>query len=77
MINEKSSIVSSEIYKYPYCGQPVEDEEFLSEKLCLYSIKCRKKLFKKTNKLFICGRLIWALGNSFIPSQAISVAMLP
>jgi len=47
MINQKSSIVSGEVYKYPYCGKPVEDEEFLSEKLCLYTIKSRKKLFKK------------------------------
>ena len=35
-----------EIQKYPYCGRIDETEDYLSEKICCYNIKIRKKIIK-------------------------------
>jgi hypothetical protein len=32
-------IVSIEVQKYPYCGRTDETEDYLSEKICCYTIK--------------------------------------
>ena len=44
-------IVSIEVQKDPYCGRTdeTEDSDYLSEKICCYTIKIRKKLSKKLN----------------------------
>jgi hypothetical protein len=35
------------VYKYPYCGTLDDTEDYLSNKICCYTIKTRKKFIKK------------------------------
>jgi hypothetical protein len=66
-----------EVLKYPYCGKSIESEEFLSEKICCYTIKIRKKIVRKTKRVFVYGQLIFSLGNGLAPTQAIGLPILP
>ena len=76
----KKYIISVEVFKYPYCGksiESIESEEFLSEKICCYTIKIRKKIVRKTKRVFVYGQLILSLGNGLAPTQAIGLPILP
>lgn len=44
-------ILSIEVQKYPYCGRTDEIEDYLSDKICCYTIRSRKKLIKKAKWL--------------------------
>lgn len=46
-------LISVEVFKYPYCGKSIESEEFLSEKICCYTINIRKKIIKKAKWLIV------------------------
>ena len=49
MSKSKKYKISVEVLKYPYCGksnESIESEEFLSEKICCYTIKIRKKIVR-------------------------------
>ena len=70
-------IVSIEVQKYPYCGRPDETEDYLSEKICCYTIKIRKKIVRRTKRLFVYGQLIFCLGNGLVPAQAVGLPILP
>ena len=79
MSNPKKYKISVEVLKYPYCGkssQSIESEEFLSEKICCYMIIIRKKIVRKTKRVFVYGQLIISLGNGLAPSQAIGLPIL-
>ena len=77
LIVSKKYVISVEVFKYPYCGKSIESEKFLSEKICLATIRIRKKIVKKTKRVFIYGQLILALlGNELAPSQAIGLPIL-
>jgi len=80
MSKPKNCIISVEVFKYPYCGKSIESiksEEFLSEKICCYTIKIRKKIVRKTKRVFVYGQLIFSLGNGLAPIQAIGLSILP
>lgn len=66
-----------EVQKYPYCGRTDETEDYLSEKICCYTIKIRKKIIKKAKWLIIYGDFVLRLTNGVIPSQAIGLAIPP
>lgn len=71
---------SAEVFKYPYCGTPIESKEFLSEKICCYTIRVRQKIIKKTKSLVIYLDLILRLTSvtgGIVPSQAIGLWSLP
>ena len=70
-------IVSIEVQKYPYCGRPDESEDYLSEKICRYTIKIRKKIVRKGKRVVVYGYLILSLGNGLAPTQAIGLPILP
>ena len=56
MSKPKKYIISVEVFKYPYCGkssESIESEEFLSEKICCYTIRICKKIIKKAKRLEI------------------------
>ena len=79
MSKPKKCIISVEVFKYPYCGksiESIESEEFLSEKICFYTIKIRKKVVRKTERVFVYGQLIFSLGNGLFPMQAIGLPIL-
>ena len=80
MSKPKNCIISVEVFKYSYCGKSIESiksEEFLSEKICCYTIKIRKKIVRKTKRVFVYGQLIFSLGNGLAPIQAIGLPILP
>jgi hypothetical protein len=49
----------------------------LSEKICFHSIEIKKKIVIKTKRIFVYGQLILPLSNVLIPTQAISLPILP
>ena len=70
-------IVFIEVQKYRYCGRTDETEDYLSEKICCYTIKIRKKIFKKAKWLIVYGDFVLRLTNGIVPSQAIGLAIPP
>ena len=71
-------IVPTEIQKYPYCGRTNcdrtdETEDYLSEKICCYTINIRKKFIRKLKILIFYGDSVFRL----VPSQAIGLVMPP
>lgn len=70
-------IISIEVQKYPYCGRTDETEDDLSEKICCYTIKIRKKIIKKAKWLIVYGDFVLRLTNGIIPYQAIGLAIPP
>jgi hypothetical protein len=77
MSKSKKYIIAAEVFKYPYSGKSIESEQFLSEKICCYTIKIRKKTVIKTKRVFVYGQLIFSLGNGLAPTQAIGLPILP
>ena len=75
--SSKKYVGSREVFKYPYCGTSIEDKEFLSEKICCYTIKLRQKVIKKTKSLVIYLDLILHVTGGIVPSQAIGLWILP
>ena len=71
----KKYLVSIEVQKYPYCGRLDETEDYLSEKICYYTIKIRKKIIKKVKWLIVYGDFVLRLTNAIVPSQAIGLAI--
>lgn len=65
-----------EVFKYSYSGKLIESEEFLSEKICCYTIKIRKKILRKAKRLFVYGQLMKSLGDGLAPTQAIGLSIL-
>ena len=61
-------IVSIEVQKYPYCGRTDETEDYLSEKICCYTIKIRKKIIKKAKWLIVSGDFVLRFTNGIVPS---------
>lgn len=77
MANLKNILV--EVLRYLYYAKrrgEIKSEEFLSEKICYYTIKIRKKIVRKTNWLFAYGQLIFSLGNELATRQAIGLPIL-
>ena len=70
-------VISIKIQKYPYCGRTDETEDDLSEKICCYTIKIRKKIIKKAKWLIVYGDFILRLTNGVVPSQAIGLPISP
>ena len=68
---------SAEVYKYPYCGRPNKNEDYLSEKICCYTIRTRKKIIKKAKWLIVYRDFILRLTNGVVPSQAIGLPISP
>ena len=66
-----------EIQKYPYCGRIDETEDYLSEKICCYNIKIRKKIIKIPKQLIVYGDFVLCLTNGIVPSQGIGLPILP
>ena len=77
MSNPKKYVLSGEAYKYPYYAIPNQNETYLSEKICCYTIKIRKKIVKKTKRVVVYVQLIISLGNGLNPAQAIGLPILP
>src|SRR5210317_193269 len=77
MAKSKKCVLSVEVYKYPYCGRPNKNEDYLSEKICYYSIRTRKKIIKKAKWLIVYGDFIFRLTNGVVPSQAIGLSNSP
>ena len=77
MAKSKKHVLSIEVYKYPYCGTLEDTENYLSNKICFYNIKIRKKIVRKTKRVFVYGQLILCLGNGLAPTQAIGLPILP
>jgi hypothetical protein len=70
-------IVSIEVQKYLYCVRTDETKDYLSEKICFYTIRIRKKIIKKAKRLVVYGDLILRLTNCVVPFQAIGKQILP
>ena len=70
-------IVSIEVQKYSYCGRTDETEYYLSEKICCYTIRVRKKVIRKVKRFVVYGDFIIRLTNGVVPSQAIGLPILP
>jgi hypothetical protein len=47
MAKSKKYVLSVEVYKYPYCGTLDDTENYLSNKICYYTIRTGKKIIKK------------------------------
>ena len=77
MVKSKECVLSVEVYKYPYCGRPNKNEDYLSEKICCYTIRIRKKIIKKAKWLIGYGDFILRLTNGVVPSQTISLPISP
>lgn len=69
----KSKILSVEVYKYSYCARPSDTKDYLSEKICRYTIKIRKKIVRGAKRVFVYGQLISSLNDGLAPSQAIGL----
>ena len=70
---------SVEVYKYPYCGKLGDTENYLSNKICCYTIRTCKKIIKKAKWLIVYGDLILRLSDGIIglpTSPQISVIAL-
>jgi hypothetical protein len=48
MKNEKKSVISIEVDKYPYSGISDDTEHYLSNKICRYNLTTIKKIIKKS-----------------------------
>jgi len=46
-----------EVYKYPYCGRLDDTEDYLSDKICCYTIRIRKKIIKKAKWLIVSSEM--------------------
>ena len=77
MAKSKKSVLSVEVYKYPYCGRPNKNKDYLSEKICCYTIRTRKKIIKKAKWLIVYEDFILRLTNGVVPSQAIGLPISP
>ncbi len=77
MAKSKKCVLSVEVYKYPYCGRPNKNEDYLSEKICCYTIRTRKKIIKKAKWLIVYGDFILRLTNGVVPSRAIGLPISP
>jgi len=69
MAKSKKYVLSVEVYKYPYCGRLDDTQDYLSEKICRYAIKIRKKIVRGAKRVLVYGHLT----NGLAPSQAISL----
>ena len=76
MAKSKKYIISREVYKYPYCAKLDDTEDYLSDKVCRGTIKIRKKIVRKTKRVFVYVQLILSLGNGLAPTQAIGLPIL-
>jgi len=77
MAKSKKYVLSVEVYKYPYFGTLDDTEDYLSNKICCYTIKTRKKIIKKAKWLIVYGDFILCLTNGVVPSQAIGLPISP
>ena len=77
MSKSKKHVLSIETYKYPYCGTLDDTENYLSNKICCYTIRTRKKIIKKAKWLIVYGDFILSLTNGVVPSQAIGLPISP
>ena len=77
MSKSRNYVLSVEMYKYPYCGRPDDNKDYLSEKICRYTIKIRKKIIKKAKWLIVYGDFVLSFTNGVVPSQAIGLAIPP
>jgi hypothetical protein len=77
MAKSKKYVLSIEVYKYPYCGTLDDAEHYLSEKICLCTIKIRKKIVRKTKWVLVYGDFILRLINGGVSSQAIGLPISP
>lgn len=66
-----------EVQKCPYGGRINETDDYLSEKICCYTIKIRKKIIKKAKWLIIYGDFVLRLTNGVVPAQAIGLPIPP
>lgn len=71
MSKSKNYVLSVEVYKYPYCGTLDDTENYLSNKICCYTIRTRKKIIKKAKWLIVYGDFVLRLTNGVVPSQVI------
>jgi len=79
MAKSKKCVLSVEVYKYPYCGRLNKNEDYLSEKICCYTIRTRKKIIKKANRKAL-KRFLVAMGFFgiiLVSSQKPARAVLP
>jgi hypothetical protein len=77
MSKVKKSVLSVEVYKYPYYGRLDDTEGYLSNKICCGTIKIRKKFIETVKLLIFYGEPVFRLGYNLPPSQAIGIPVLP
>jgi hypothetical protein len=84
---KKLDLISKEVFKDPFSGRRVESETFLSYKICLVTIRIRKKIGRQTKGVCAGGqrRLVYlrvwldvisSTGNRVLPTQAIGLPIL-
>ena len=72
-MERKNYKISREVFKFPYNGNNEnEDDQMLSEKICLCTIKARKNIFRKTKRVFVYGQLIASVSYGLAPIPATS-----
>lgn len=59
MLDLKKYVLSVEVYKYLYCARLDDTEDYLSDKICCYTIKIRKKIIKKAKWLIVYGDFVF------------------
>lgn len=75
MSESKKHLLSTEVYKYPFCGTINDTENFLSNEICCYTLRTRKKIIKKAKWLIVYGDFIIRLTNGVVPSR--TIGMIP
>lgn len=60
--------ISLEVYKYPYGTRLANQEDFLSDKICSYTVKICKKIIKKLKWLVFYGHLLTSVTNGIVRS---------
>lgn len=65
-------IIQKEIFKYPYNGS-IEENEKLSEHLCLSTLKDRKKLVNTLKWWLVYGQFTITIASGIFPSQSIGI----
>jgi hypothetical protein len=76
MAKSKRYVLSVEVYKYPFYGRLDNTEDYLSDKICCYTIRICKKIIKKAKWLIVCGDFILLVTNGVVPSKAIGLPIL-
>lgn len=74
---KKEYIIYVEVYRYLVCDTLDDTKDYLSTKICCYTIQTWKNLIKNVKYLIGYGDFILNLMTGIIPLQAIGLGIPP